>query len=67
MHLPGTAQFAEAANSIVPDRMLFASCYPVVPVRTAIERVSSLPFTPQALENVMYATADRLLRKFRCY
>ncbi|MGD9921368.1 MAG: amidohydrolase family protein [Pseudorhodoplanes sp.] len=67
MHLPGTAQFAEAANSIVPDRMLFASCYPVVPVRTAIERVSSLPFTPQALDNVMYATADRLLRKFRCY
>lgn len=67
MHLPGTTQFAEAANSIVPDRILFASCYPIVPVSTAIERVTRLPFTPHTLDDVLYGTADRLLRRFRCY
>jgi uncharacterized protein len=66
-HLPGAALFAEAANTIIPDRILFASCFPVVPVQTALARVSSLPFKPDALEAVLYGNADRLLRRFGCY
>jgi predicted TIM-barrel fold metal-dependent hydrolase len=66
-HLPGAALFAEAANTIIPDRILFASCFPVVPVELALTRLRSLPFTPEALENVLYRNADRLLRRFGCY
>lgn len=65
-HLPGAGLFAEAANTVIPDRILFASCFPIVPVRTAIERVSSLPFTPEALERVLHTNADALLRKYGC-
>ncbi len=66
-HLPGAALFAEAANTIIPDRILFASCFPVVPVDLALARLRNLPFTPEALESVLYHNADRLLRRFACY
>jgi len=62
-HLPGCAQFAEAANTCIPDRILFASGFPVVPIPTALERVRMHPFSPEALEGVLYRNADRLLRK----
>lgn len=64
MHLPGCALFAEAANTIIPDRILFASGSPVVPIATALERVKALPFTEEALEGVLYRNAERLLRRF---
>jgi hypothetical protein len=66
-HLPGATLFAEAANTIIPDRILFASCFPVVPVEVALARLRTLPFTPEALEGVLYHNADRLLRSFGCY
>ncbi|WP_375459703.1 amidohydrolase family protein [uncultured Enterovirga sp.] len=65
-HLPGAALFAEAANTIIPDRIMFASCFPIVPVRTAIERVSALPFTPHALEGVLHGNAEAFLSRFGC-
>jgi predicted TIM-barrel fold metal-dependent hydrolase len=66
-HLPGASLFAEAANTIIPDRILFASCFPVVPIETALERIQTLPFKPDALEGVLYRNADRLLRRLGCY
>lgn len=65
-HLPGSNLFAEAANTIIPDRILFASCYPVVPIGLALERVRGLPFTPEALEGVLYGNARKLLTRFGC-
>jgi predicted TIM-barrel fold metal-dependent hydrolase len=65
-HLPGAVHFAEAANTIIPDRIMFASCFPIVPVRTAIERVRALPFTDEALDRVLYTNANALLQKFGC-
>ncbi len=64
-HLPGGELFAEAANTIIPDKLLFASCYPVVPLDVAIARVRALPFTPEALERVFYSNAAALLERFR--
>lgn len=64
-HLPGGELFAEAANTIIPEKLLFASCYPVIPLEVAIERVRSLPFTPEALERVLYSNAAALLERFR--
>ncbi len=66
-HLPGAALFAEAANTIIPDRILFASCFPVVPVETALARIRTLPFKEEALEGVLYRNADQLLRRLGCY
>jgi len=63
-HLPGGELFAEAANTIIPEKLLFASCYPVIPLEVAIERVRSLPFTPEALERVFYSNAAALLDRF---
>jgi len=64
IHLPGTALLAEAANTIIPDRVLFASGFPAVSIETALERVAALPFTPEALEGVLFRNAERLLKKF---
>lgn len=64
-HLPGGELFAEAANTIIPEKLLFASCYPVIPLETAIARVSALPFTPEARERVFYTNAAMLLERFR--
>ncbi|SHI22454.1 hypothetical protein SAMN04488135_11419 [Pollutimonas bauzanensis] len=66
MHLPGCEQFAHAANSIIPDKLIFASGYPVVPIAKAYADLSALPFTPEALEAVRYGNAKRLLNKFGC-
>jgi hypothetical protein len=63
IHLPGTNLFAEAANSIIPDRILFASGFPVVPIETALERVRALPFTAEALKGVLGDNAEKLLRR----
>ncbi len=64
IHLPGTAVLAEAANTIIQDRVLFASGFPVVPIETALARVRALPFTPEALDGVLYRNAETLLRRF---
>lgn len=63
-HLPGSEVFADAANTIIPDRLLFASGFPVSPISTAVERLERLPFTPEALEGVLYGNAHRLLSRF---
>lgn len=65
-HLPGGHLFAEAANTILPERIIFASGFPVSPIETALERLQTLPFTPAALEAVLYGNAHRLLRKHGC-
>ena len=66
-HLPGAALFAEAANTILPDRIMFASCFPVIPIELAVRRLMSLPFTPEARNRVFYDNADQFLRRFKCY
>lgn len=65
-HLPGGELFAQAANTILPDRIIFASAYPVSPIATAIHRLTTLPFTPEALDRVLYGNAHKLLTRLGC-
>lgn len=65
-HLPGGEMLAHAANSIIPDKVLFASGFPIVPVDTALERIRNMPFRPDTLQCVLYTNAETLLRRHRC-
>ena len=53
--------YIKAANSLIGDKVLFASAAPFMDFQEQIELYKRLPFTPQTLENVMYNNAARLL------
>lgn len=59
------APFAEgyirAADTLIGDKLLFASAAPFMDFKEQIALYKRLPFTPETLENVMYANAARLL------
>lgn len=60
-----TAPFAngyvEAANTLIGDKMLFASAHPFFDFRDRLAIYAELPFTPEVRENVLYNNAARLL------
>lgn len=58
---PGHRQWVEAANSLLPDQILFASAYPLAAVGPMVEGYKALPFRQDALERVMYRNAGALL------
>lgn len=60
--MPGALLLVEAANSILADRMLFATAFPFNPIKPIVERFSKLDFKPDVLEKVMYRNAARLLK-----
>ncbi len=59
---PGHTQWVEAANSLLPDQILFASAYPLAAVAPMVEGYKALPFRPNVLEKVMYRNAATLLK-----
>ncbi len=59
---PGHLQWVEAANSLLPDQILFASAYPLAAVAPMVEGYKALPFRAGVLERVMYRNAAALLR-----
>lgn len=65
-HFPGAELFADAANTIIKDRILFASAFPTVPLDKALKNVRKLPFSPEALEGVLYGNAQKLLARLGC-
>lgn len=58
---PFSEGYIKAANSLIGDKVLFASAAPFMDFQEQIELYKRLPFTPQTLENVMYNNAARLL------
>jgi uncharacterized protein len=59
--MPGSEMYWQAANTVLPDKVLFATAYPFVPIKETVERFLKLPLKPDALERVMYSNAARLL------
>lgn len=61
VNMPGTLDYVQAANYYLEDRFLFGSAYPALPLKGAVEAYRALPFTPRALEKLLYTNAARLL------
>lgn len=58
---PGAASLiAEAANTIIPDQIVYASAYPFTPLE-GIDVFTKIGFTESALESVCYGNAARIL------
>ncbi len=60
---PGADALVDAANSMIGDKMLYASAYPFSPIGETLERFRALPFRPDVAEKVLYINADKLLRR----
>lgn len=60
--MPGSDMYWEAANTIVPDKLLFATAHPFHPIKETVERFLKLPLKPDVLEKVMYSNAARILK-----
>ena len=58
---PLAGAYVEAANTIIPDKLLFASAHPFVDFRDAIATYEALPFTDGVRSKVMHDNAAALL------
>jgi predicted TIM-barrel fold metal-dependent hydrolase len=62
---PGADLLVQAANSMIGEKMLYASAYPFVSLDETLQRFQALPFSDQARENVLGANAARLIARIR--
>ena len=60
---PGAGVIVEAANSMIGDKLLYASAYPFVPLGETLEKFRTLPFLPEVADKVLYRNADALLAR----
>jgi hypothetical protein len=58
---PFSEGYIQAANTLIGDKVLFASASPFMDFQEQIALYKRLPFEPQVLENVMFNNAARLL------
>jgi predicted TIM-barrel fold metal-dependent hydrolase len=58
---PGSEAYVQAANTIIPDKILFASAHPGVDFRQAMNLYNELPFAADVRENIMYNNAAKVL------
>lgn len=62
-YMPGCHTYVEAANTIIPDKIIFASGFPFHhPLKDAVEKFLKLPYKKDVMEKVLYHNAARLLR-----
>jgi predicted TIM-barrel fold metal-dependent hydrolase len=58
---PGWEEYLKAANGFLADRFLYASCYPLTPVKEYAEWFQRLPFRPETRERALWKNAAALL------
>lgn len=59
---PGWEEYLKAANGFLADRFLYASCYPLTPVKEYAEWFLRLPLKPETRERALWKNAAELLR-----
>jgi len=57
----GTARYVEAINGALREQMLFASAYPLRPLREAVDACTELPLEANSRDSFMGENAARLL------
>ena len=60
--LPGSADYVQAADTYLADQFIYASAYPLTPLKPYAERFLALPIRPESMEKVLYKNATRLLK-----
>jgi predicted TIM-barrel fold metal-dependent hydrolase len=60
-HFPGGGIYVEAI-SMLPDQFIYASAYPLGPIKESAELALKFPLSDDVMEKYMYGNADRLLK-----
>lgn len=58
---PMAEAYVEAANTMIADKILYASAHPFVDFKVALKNYERLPFNPDVREKIMYSNAAQLL------
>ncbi len=58
---PLSEAYIQAANSMITDKVLYASAHPFIDFKTALKTYADLPFTPEARQAIMYNNAAKVL------
>lgn len=61
-NMPGMRDYVDAANGFLQDRFVYASSYPLCPIRQYADWFRTLPIAADVLPKVTYGNAARLLR-----
>lgn len=61
-NMPMSNEFIQAANSYMRYRMLFATSYPVRPLKQSLDYFMTLGFEPEILELLLHKNAERILK-----
>jgi hypothetical protein len=60
-HFPGGRTYVEAM-SMLPDQFIYASAYPLAPIKESAELALKFPLSGDVMEKYMYGNAARLLK-----
>ncbi len=60
---PGAGMIVEAANTMIADKLLYASAYPFVPLGETLQKFRALDFKPEVAEKVLFGNAEKLLAR----
>jgi uncharacterized protein len=58
---PLSEAYVQAGNTMISDKILFASAHPFVDFRQALETYQKLDFNPEVRQKIMHDNAARLL------
>jgi predicted TIM-barrel fold metal-dependent hydrolase len=58
---PLSEAYMQAANTMIPDKILYASAHPFVDFKQALKTYESLPFNPDTRQKIMHDNAAKLL------
>lgn len=58
---PLSEAYIQAANTMITDKVLYASAHPFVDFKTALKTYEDLPFTQEARDMIMYGNAAKIL------
>ncbi|MDD5206562.1 MAG: amidohydrolase family protein, partial [Desulfobacterales bacterium] len=58
---PMAEAYVQAANTMISDKILYASAHPFVDFREALKKYEQLPFKPDVRRKIMYDNAAKLL------
>lgn len=59
-HMPGAGLLVEAANTILAEKMCYASAYPYADYRTSLPKFLEMGYSAEALPKILYENAARL-------
>lgn len=59
-HLPGADLLVEAVNTVIPDKMVYASAYPYAPYQEALQKFLAMPYSAEVLPKILHENAERL-------